>query len=215
MLKHLLANYCRRVYFGDEKTPIPPGVYHPSILCLSCARAQYNYYTNFSNKSVEEIPDEIVLLLAGGVFVHRLIQSLKVDKKSIWSGVEVPCSYELTAPDGSTITIRGRADAILGRGVERRVYEFKHVRSIPYKPQFNHLLQLNFYLGALGIAQGVLCYIGYSPYGGIDIKEFNFSFSTWHFEHLLNRAITLHTLITNKTPPRCSCRDKIHEIQIL
>jgi len=215
VLKKLLADYCRRTYFGKEEQPVQVGVYRPSVLSWSCLRKQYNYYFYFDKKSPEEIPDDIVLLLSGGIVFHRLIQSLKLDGKRYWSAVEVPCSITVEALNGSQITILGHADAICGSGIEAKVYEFKHVRQIPSKPLFEHVLQLNFYLGALQIPHGVLTYVGYVPSGGLDIKEYPHTFSHWHFEHLINRAITLHTLLVNKTPPRCSCKNRIHEIEIL
>jgi len=215
LLKQLLADYCRKKYFGKEAQPVQIGVYRPSVLSWSCVRKQYNYYSNFAGKSPEEIPDDIILLLSGGIVFHRLIQSLRQDGKKYWDAVEVACSIEVPTPEGSTLTILGHADAIHGTGIERKVYEFKHVRQIPTKPLFEHILQLNFYLGALQIPHGVLCYVGYLPGGGLDVKEFPHTFSHWHFEHLINRAITLHTLLIHKTPPRCSCKDRIHEVQIL
>jgi hypothetical protein len=182
-------------------------------LSWNCLRRQWNYYKFFHGKDPKDIPDDIVLLLAGGVVLHRLVQSLKTEEgKPYWSAVEVECSVEVEVLQGQKIKIVGHADAVRGKGLEKTVYEFKHVRSLPSRPLFPHILQLNFYLGALGVARGVLLYIGYLPNGGIDIREFNRIYSEWHMEHLINRAQTLHALLVNDQPPRCSCREKLCEI---
>jgi hypothetical protein len=103
VLKQLLADYCRKKYFGKEAKPVQIGVYRPSVLSWSCVRKQYNYYTNFAGKSPEEIPDDIILLLSGGIVFHRLIQSLRQDGQKYWDAVEVACSIEVPTPDGSTL----------------------------------------------------------------------------------------------------------------
>jgi hypothetical protein len=190
------------------------GVYRPSVLAWSCIRRQWNYYKEFSGKNPEEIPDDVVLLLSGGIVFHRLIQSLKDNGKPYWSETEAECSIEVKVAGNKKIKIIGHADAIIGKGVERTVYEFKHVRSLPYNAYFPHILQLNFYMGAMGISRGVLLYVGYLANGGLGIREFTRIYSDWHMEHLISRAQTLHTLLINNQPPRCSCRDKQCETSI-
>lgn len=210
-IEKLVADYCRKKYFGDNKQPITIGVYRPSVLAWSCARRQYNYYSLFHQRKPEEIPDNTILLLAGGVVFHRLIQSLKDESgKNFWERVEVECSLEVEVA-GDTITIIGHADATRGKGIDEEVWEFKHTRSIPNKPLFPHILQLNFYLGALKRVRGILLYTGYDAEGGLSIKEFPHYYSEWHLEHLISRAQMLHTFLLMETPPRCSCRDHRHE----
>ena len=211
MLRELLASYVKKKYFGNHHEPVRIGVYRPSVLSWSCIRKQFNYYQQLSGKTIEEIPDNIVLLLAGGIVFHRLLQSLRnPDDSKFWDKTEVECSLEVEML-GEKIQIVGHADAIR----KDEVYEFKHTRSLPSKPQFPHILQLNFYLGALGKIKGRLVYTGYDAEGGLDIREFPWMFSEWHLEHLIARAQALHILLVNNQPPRCSCRDKRHEIGLL
>jgi len=215
-LKTLLANYCRKTYFSGHDVPIKMGVYRPSVLSWSCVRKQFNYYKNFRDKKPEEIPDDVILLLAGGIVFHRLVQSLKDDnEKPYWSAVEVPCSINVRIAGGEDITILGHADAIRGEGSDKKVYEFKHTRSLPHKPSFEHQLQINFYMGALGIPRGILVYVGYVEGGGLGVREFPLAFSEWHLEHLITRAQVLHILLKEDSPPRCSCRGRIHENEII
>jgi len=210
MIQRLLADYCRKKYFGNNERPVQIGVYRPSVLSWSCLRKQWNYYKNFHNKAPEEIPDDVVLLLSGGIVFHRLLQSLKDNGRSYWDKVEVECKVEVQLPSG-VILIVGHADALKNG----KVYEFKHVRTLPSKPRFEHILQLNFYLKALNSVEGVLLYAGYAEGGGIIIREFPWRLSPWHFQHLVNRAEMLHIMLMNDTPPQCSCSDKRHEYQIL
>jgi hypothetical protein len=169
-------------------------------------RRQWNYYVYFSEKSASEIPDDITLLLGGGVVFHRLIQSLKDNGKSYWDKVEVECEYKVKLTNDEIVII-GHADAL--RGDE--VYEFKHTRTLPMKPHFQHRLQLNFYLGALNKMKGRLVYTGYNEEGGIGVREFPLLYSDWYMEHLVNKAEVLHALLKSGEPPRCSCRDRKHE----
>lgn len=214
-IQKLLADYCRKKYFGENNQPVQIGIYRPSVLAWSCTRKQFNYYRFFDGKKPEEIPDDIVLLLAGGVVFHRLIQSLRDGEgKNFWDKVEVECSLDIEVA-GEKIKIIGHADAIRGRGVDEEVWEFKHVRTIPPNPHFAHKLQLNFYLAALKRVKGVLLYAGYDLDGGLKLKEFPHFYSDWYLEHLIQRAQMLHTFLVMDTPPRCSCRDRKHENLII
>jgi len=213
MLNKLLADYCRKVYLSGHSEPVQIGVYRPSVLSWSCIRKQWNYYKFLSGKKAEEIPDDIILLLAGGVVFHRLIQGLKDEQgRPYWDKTEIECSIEVNVAGGEKIKIIGHADAIRGKGMDKIVYEFKHVRQLPNKPQFPHLLQLNFYLGALGVNRGSLLYVGYLPHGGLAVKEFGWLYSNWHMEHLIARAQMLHTLLIHNEAPRCSCKNRVHEL---
>lgn len=210
VLQRLLADFCRKHYFAGHGVPVQIGVYRPSVLSWSCLRKQYNYYALLSGKEAKEIPDDTVLLLAGGVVFHRLVQSLRDNNKPYWDKVEVECSVKVEVAGGE-IAIVGHADAIK----DGAVYEFKHTRTLPSKPTFPHVLQLNFYLAALRMLRGVLVYTGYDAEGGLSVREFPILYSDWHFEHLISRAQTLHVLLVNKEPPRCSCREKRHELETI
>lgn len=211
-IQTLLARYCRRAYFRQNPQPVRIGEYRPSVLCWSCVRRQWNYYKQFANRPPEEIPDNIVLLLAGGIVFHRLVQNIRKDDNTrYWDRVEVECQERIVLPNGDSFIIKGHADAIRN-GV---VYEFKHTRSIPTSPKFEHRLQINFYLKALSMVEGKLCYVGYDPDGGLSVREFPVFYSDWHFNHLVTRAQTLHYLLLSDMPPRCSCRNNIHEYQII
>jgi hypothetical protein len=208
MIKKLLVDYCRRSYFGNNNYPVQIGKYHASVLSWNCLRKQWNYYKEYSGKKPEEIPDDTILLLSGGIVFHRLIQSLKENEKLYWSEIEVKCSIEVKIKEGNIIKIVGCADAIREEGTKKIIYEFKHTRYIPQKPYFQHILQINFYMGALNIKNGVLLYVGYLPNGGLDIKEFPIEYSDWHMQQIINRAQILHTFLVNNIPPCCSCKDK-------
>lgn len=210
MLEKMLADYVRKNYFGQTKEPVKIGVYRPSVLSWSCIRKQWNYYKFFHKKKQEEIPDNVVLLLGGGIVFHLLLQQLKLEDKRFWDDVEVECHIGVNIGN-SRIKIVGHADAIKNR----IVYEFKHTRTLPNKPYFQHQLQLNFYLAALRSLRGVLVYTGYDASGGLSIKEFPIFYSDWHLEHLITRCQTLHTFLTTNQAPRCSCRDRIHENVII
>lgn len=207
-LQKIIAAYCRESYFKlDKERKIQIGVYYPSMLVGSCYRSQYNFYTQYQGKKNEELPDEVILKLAGGVVFHRILQNFKLDGKKYWDAIEVPCEYSFDTGKGK-ILIRGRIDAIK----DNVIHEFKHTYRIPQKAKFQHLLQLQFYLGAMQKARGQLDYIGYDEYGMV-LREFPVIYSQWHFEHLLNRAVALHLYLRHKEPPKCGCRTQEHEYE--
>jgi len=201
MLQEQLVQYLRSKYFGKHEVPVQIGVYRPSVLSWSCLRRQYNYYKQLHGKHQEEIPDNIVLLLGGGIVFHELIESLP-----IWDQTEIECSLRVNVAGGE-IVIVGHADAIRGD----TIYEFKHTRSLPREPYFQHKIQLNFYLSALNRLKGVLAYTGYDSQGGLSVREFSLRYSDWLLEHLINRAQALHLFLLTDEAPRCSCQDKRHE----
>lgn len=137
---------------------------------------------------------------------HEMIQSL-----GVWDEIEKPVKMRIPLERGNGyITIRGRADAIRGD----TVYDFKRTERVPWgwKPKFPHVMQLNFYMECLGKPKGVLAYIGYDG-AEFKIKEFYHVLSDWHTENLINRALNLHTFLTNDVAPVCTCRSRVHEIE--
>lgn len=190
-------------YF-DRRYKIPKvGIYYPSVLSRSCLKDQFNYY--YLSNLIGKIPESYLLEKLEGVLMHELIQSFKV-----WDDIEVAVSKRIKITSKETIIIKGRADAIK----DNVVYEFKRTAYIPGKPRFKDLVQLNFYMEALGFARGVLVYIGRRN-DRMDIIEYPWTLSDWHSNFIVNKAIELHTVLIHEEVPHCSCRNKRHDIEYL
>lgn len=179
------------------------GIYYPSMLVQSCPLYQWLHYK--VAQKTGQIPEDFILRTSDGTLWHNEIQSIK----GLFDRVEVPA--RVTIKFGQRhILIRGRADGIKGTNGNTIVYELKKTSSIPTKPKFSHVLQIQFYIRALDAHGGVICYIGYDRYRNFKVTEFYVARSDWHFEMLVARAQFLHEMLTTNTPPRCSCRSKIH-----
>jgi hypothetical protein len=203
-LQSALLEHLRKKRLKNHKLP-QIGVYYPTTLGLGCIRGQYNFY----KMSIEQhaFPDSFLLATSEGIVWHDMLENLNV-----WDSIEGSAKMKIPLDSGGHITIRGRYDAIRGD----TVYDFKKTNRVPwgYKPKFNHLMQLNFYMECLGKPKGVIAYIGYSGRDFV-IKEYHHVLTDWLTQTLINKALTLHTHLVNDVPPNCTCRNKMHEVEWL
>lgn len=199
IIAHLLAKKSGHLHLPKR------GIYYPSMLVQSCPMQQWLHYVISQREG--KLPEDFLLRTYDGQLWHEEIQSIK----GLFDKVEIPVSMRIKLSVGNYITIRGRADAIKGTNGSTVVYELKKTSSIPTKPKFAHVMQLQFYLRALNANSGIISYIGYDRYRNFRIEEFFITQSDWYFEQLVTKAQTLHVLLKDKhNPPRCSCRSKIH-----
>ncbi len=127
-----------------------PGVYYPSYLGY-CLRKQYYIYS-----IGEEPTSEKLAVFATGKGVHEAVAEalgaagdIKVEE------VEKEVALDL----GNGVSLSGRVDIILAEvGGRRVIVEVKSASRIPEAPQEHHLLQLQIYLNALNVEDGVLLY---------------------------------------------------------
>ncbi len=127
-----------------------PGVYYPSYLGY-CLRKQYYIYT-----LGEEPTSEKLMVFATGKGVHEAVaEALRAAGGIQVEGVEREISLDL----GNGISLSGRVDIIVAEvGGRRVVVEVKSTSRLPSSPQEHHVLQLQIYLNALGLDDGVLLY---------------------------------------------------------
>lgn len=203
-LQEELVDHLRRKRLRKHRLP-QVGVYYPTTLVQPCTRAQWNFYKMTIEQ--KKFPDGFVLKTSEGTVWHEMLEELNV-----WDEIEGVAKMRVPLEGGSFITIRGRYDAIRGD----TVYDFKRTERVPwgYKPKFNHLLQLNFYMEALGKPKGVIAYIGYDGQN-FRIKEYYHVLTDWLTQTLINKALTLHGHLVNDVPPVCTCRNRIHEVEWL
>lgn len=201
-VRRIVLDYFRKQTRRRYKPP-QIGTYFPSVLTQSCLKGQWNYYMMSIREG--QIPDGAIMRMGEGTEWHRILQSYKG-----WDGVEVKARMRVKVSQkaGDWITIRGRADSVKGD----TVYEFKRTSWLPHKPKFDHVLQINFYMAAIGKPKGVIVYAGNKD-GDFDVVEHPVLLSDWHVEHLKNRAMNLHIFLKNKEVPICSCRSRAHDIE--
>jgi len=184
------------------------GEYYPSVVTARCMKQMFNYYR--IAEVTREMPDSYYLHTARGMFVHDVLQNLRKEygKRSniIWDGVEVPARTTITLPNGHTIKLRGRADAVY----RDCVYEFKAPNWIGYKLRWEYKFQINFYMDVLGKPKGKVIQIG-NKSGEYDIYTHDETLSDWMTKKVLANAQNLHVALIHNEVPMCECTSNWHD----
>lgn len=196
----LLDEYNKR--YGSEIRKYKIGEYHVSSLLGSCLKATWNHFQ--MKKLTKEHIDSTKLIFFKGILFHEMVQ-----KSKAWDGVEVECVKKIKTSHG-TATLLGHADAVK----DDAVFELKTCAYIPRRPKFDHICQVNAYMHMLGKPRGVIVYAG-SDGEKFDIKEYQVVQSDWHYQHMINRLMTLHAILKTAGEPICSCRNRQHDIEWL
>lgn len=199
IIKQLFLDEFNKRY-GSEVRKYKIGEYHVSSLLGSCLKANVNSWRiKLMDKNLQDLTK---LHFFRGIMTHEFLQKLKV-----WDDIEAECKREIKTTHGK-ITLLGHADAVKGD----TVFEFKSVIRIPWKPKFDHSMQVNAYATMLGLPRAKVIYIGNDADGNYNVKEFDLVQSDFMWQLLVNKAITLHALLKTGTDVQCSCRSRVHDI---
>lgn len=147
---------------------------------------------------------ESKLRMSEGIVFHEFLQK----QKGLWKSTETEFSKSFKTDSGK-LSIVGTVDAISKEGV---VYEFKRSGYISYKPKSQWVFQAQSYMYLADRPQGCIVALG-SSNGQFVVKEWPLLFNDFYFNCLLNKAITLHTLLKHKQVPVCSCRTRQHDVE--
>lgn len=185
-----------------EREQLEQGVYRPSLL-PSCLRRQYYIYT--LGEDVE--PEKAGIFEIGHIFHIYISQVLGgvVAEGFTVEAVEEPFTLIV---DSHRIRVRGRVDMIVAVDGQRYICEIKSIYMLPEAPLPHHVQQLQFYMGALGIQQGLLIYLdkrNFQP------RVFQVAFDPEVFDGLLGRVRRLHQalsegLVPDAEPSEWECR---------
>jgi len=177
------------------------GTYHVGLLNQSCFKAMWNAYCLPEDQAHEK---QARLRMVEGIIFHEYLQQTK----GLWKSTETEFSKDFKTDSGK-ITIVGTLDAVSKEGV---VYEFKRSGYISYKPKSQWIFQIQSYMALSERPEGCIVAMG-SSNGEFCIKEWPVLFNNFWFNTLLNKAITLHTLLKHKQVPVCSCRTRQHDLE--
>jgi len=166
------------------------GVYYPSYLGY-CLRKQYYIYS-----MGEEPTSDKLAVFATGKGVHEAVaEALRASGTVVVEEVEKDVKVDL----GNGISLSGRVDLILAE-VEGRnvVVEVKSASRLPDSPQEHHLLQLQIYLNALNVDDGVLLY--WDKRRG-RLASFDVRRDGEYMRRAAERALLLHEYLGRGMPP--------------
>ena len=132
-----------------EAHPQRSGVFYPSYIA-HCLRKQYYTYT-----LGEEPTPETLAVFATGRGVHDAV----AEALGAAASVRVASTEQEVTLNLDGVALSGRADVVLAEvGGRRVVVEVKSASRLPDSPYPHHVFQLQIYLSALGVEDGVLLY---------------------------------------------------------
>jgi CRISPR/Cas system-associated exonuclease Cas4 (RecB family) len=166
------------------------GVYYPSAIG-SCVRKQFYMYTIGERPSSEKLA-----IFATGKGVHNAVaEALNASKLIVVESEEVETDLKVT----EEVTLKGRIDVLVAKvNGSKAIIEVKSTSHLPENPYENHLLQLQTYLHATGIEDGVLLY--WDKRRG-NVKAFAVKKDEKYMQKLAERTIILHEHIKKEIPP--------------
>jgi len=172
-----------------EEHPRIIGKYHPSSIGDCLRKQYYEFY-------IEETPsEEKLVIFATGKGVHEIIT--KILKES--NVIQVEASEFDTELDFGEYKLHGRVDIIiLNVDSEKAIVEVKTVSKLPKEPLQKHILQLQTYLHALKLNNGILLY--WDKRKG-KLKTFSIVKDDNILKILKERTHVLHEHIVNKKEP--------------
>lgn len=179
-----------------ERTSRPksPGRYYPSEIGSCLRKVWYSY------KYPQQIQPELLKIFEVGNMLHGfVVEVLKSEKNEEVQLLQSEFPLKIEAKD---FTISGRVDDLIlvktsGKTI---VIEVKSTKSLAYVNQANqaHEMQLQLYMHATGIHNGIILYIDKS---NLQSKQFEIEYSEQQVKGILERFSQLHQLITSNLLP--------------
>jgi CRISPR-associated exonuclease Cas4 len=163
------------------------GVYRPSELGF-CIRKQFYTYT----QGGEGFSPQVLTIFEIGNSVHAMIASL-LGAKAKQQEVHVSLKID------NEVVLSGRADLVLGHNSHSYCIEIKSTSHDYTVPKFEHRMQLQIYLHALGFDVGYLLYVNKTTG---NVKAFKMQRDERELAEIRSRALELHEAIKSGEPPR-------------
>lgn len=185
----------------SESWPKKTGRYYPSSIG-QCLRKQW-----FSFRNPKEAGPELLKVFEAGNLMHDFIVDVLKSEKTPEVELlesEVPIKYQ-----GSGFLVSGRVDDLILVKANRKklLLEVKSTKDIRYTkaPQAGHIMQLQFYLHAMDLKEGVILYIEKNT---LQTRQFHVKYSKGQAYKILRRFETLHKSLAEDKIPRPEAREK-------
>ena len=167
-----------------------PGRYYPSQIGYCLRRQFYSYLEG------EEPTSEQLAIFATGRSIHEIVaESLRESGVIRVESVEKTVSVDIN----NEVTLSGRVDILLAEVDGRKIIvEVKSTSKVPSSPYEHHLMQIQVYLRALSLNEGVILY--WDKRRG-RLKAFSVTRDDDIFKRVAERALVLHESIKRGRPP--------------
>ncbi len=188
-------------HISRESRPKRIGRYYPSSIG-QCLRKQWFSY----NRPKEADTDLLRVFEAGNLLHDFIVDVLRSEKTPEVELIdtEVPIKYQ-----NREFTVSGRVDDLVLVKVNRSrvLLEVKSTKSIkPIKnPQSSHIMQLQFYLHAMGLKKGIILYIEKNT---LQTKQFQVKYNKSQAFKILRRFEALHKSLKEGRMPGPEAREK-------
>ncbi len=179
-------------YLSREKRQKQMGRYYPSEIG-GCIRKTW-----FSYKIPKETDKDVVRIFEAGNMVHELIaEVIKSEKNPEIELVESELPFILNEKD---FVVSGRIDNIILIKVndEKALLEVKSAKFLPNEPKDNHIAQLQLYMHATGIHQGIILYI---QKDNLQADWFRIDYNEKDVMNILEKFNVLHNCLKNSKLP--------------
>jgi len=186
-------------HVARESRPKSIGRYYPSEIGNCIRKVWYTY-----NHPMEIDPGLRRIFQLGDILHDFVVQVLRSEKNKEIEllNAEMPFKIEMEG-----FTISGRVDdlLLLKSDSTQVLVEVKSSRSVKgiSKPMEHHKTQLQFYMYATHVHNGVLLYIDKST---LETKSFTVEFSAKRGRQILNKFRALHKHLTNNTLPAAEAK---------
>ncbi len=188
-------------HIAREQKPKSIGRYYPSEIGKCIRKVWYTY------KYPTEIEPELRRIFELGNILHDfIVEVIKSDKTPEVELLKAEMPFKFHFED---FVISGRVDDLMllkaeGKKILVEVKSCKSVNRIK-KPMPHHKIQLQFYMYATRVRNGMLLYIDKST---LETKSFDIKFSQKQAKHILNKFRSLHRHLINGSLPVAEAKKK-------
>lgn len=152
----------------------------------------------FSYKLPKQLSLKTLKIFKAGEMLHDFIVNVIRSEKN--KDVELLQNEMPIQIDAGDFLIIGRVDdvVLVKTKAKKMLIELKTAKSLPEACKLEHQLQLQIYMAALGIKDGMVVYI---QKDNLETVSFNVTYSEALFKHALERFKTLHHCLISNTCP--------------
>lgn len=192
----LIDNYLKR-----EPKPKSIGRYYPSEVG-GCMRKVW-----FSYKKPKQKDKDVLKIFEAGNRMHGFISDVIMSEKNPHIELlETEIPFKISIDD---FTVSGRIDDLILLKINNKKYlvEVKSTKYLPKEPNKSHVMQLQLYMHAKNIPDGIILYI---QKDNLQTKWFNIEYNKDETEKILERFKKLHDSLVKDAIPEAEAK-KIEE----
>ena len=152
----------------------------------------------FSYKFPKQVDVKVLKIFKAGEILHDFIANVIKSEKN--KDVELISNEIPIQIDAKDFVIYGKVDDVIlvKAGNKKILVEIKTATNLPERHKMEHELQLQIYMGALGIRDGMIVYI---QKNNLETISFNISFSEILFRQAIERFRILHNSLISDVCP--------------